>query len=76
MMGILQDQGCQVVGTSEEFNGWKGGIWLSSEGSKLLEYYGFYDTLGVEPNLDAMVNDWGWHFEWYDAGTMMCWPNN
>ena len=75
MMAFLEEKGCRVIGTTEEFNGSEGGIWLSGEGSDLFDYYGFFDTLGVKPSLDSMTNKRGWFFEWYDAGTMMCWPD-
>ena len=75
MMAFLEKKGCQVIGTTEEFNGNEGGIWLSGEGSTLFNYYGFFNTLGVNPNLDSMTGKRGWWFEWYDAGTMLCWPD-
>jgi hypothetical protein len=30
----------------------------------------------VEPKINAMVEKYGWYFEWYDPGTMMLWKNN
>jgi hypothetical protein len=33
------------------------------------------DTFGVQPKLNDFVEENGWYFEWYDAGTMMVWPN-
>lgn len=75
MMAFLEKKGCKVVNITERFDGSPGGIWLSGEeGDGNFDYYGFYNTLGVKPTLNTQVEKRGWYFEWYDAGTMMCWP--
>lgn len=71
------------VRTSEDFDGSKGGIWTSGEsspllgGKKIYNYYGegsAYD-LGVLKKFENTINGLGWYSEWYDAGTIMIWPN-
>ena len=68
----------RVVGTTEEFGIGKGGIWISAEDTPgLFNYYSekWVDTFGVKPELDRFIEACGWYFEWYDAGTMMAYPN-
>lgn len=76
MIDFLEKKGCRVVGNTEEFNGAKGGIWLSGEeGDGFFDYYTSNPnyTFGVLDSLERSVNDRGWWFEWNDAGTIMCW---
>lgn len=72
-----------VTGTTEDFDGSEGGIWICGEcgylnavGVPFFDYYA--DTksyeMGVLSNLRAMVEKMGWYFEWYDAGTIMVYP--
>ena len=72
--------------TTEEFNGGKGGIWLSGEngdtykdGRELFDYwtenYEAY-TFGVHNKIGDWAKKHGWWFEWNDAGTIMLWPND
>ena len=78
MMAFLEKKGCKVVGTTEEFNGSQGGIWLSGEqGDGLFNYYaeGSNYEFGVLASLSEQVMDRGWYFEWNDAGTIMCWED-
>jgi hypothetical protein len=64
IMTFLTEQGCKVIGTTEEFSGSKGGVWLSGEENDgLFEYYaeGSEYELGVLTTLSD------------GKGTMMCW---
>ena len=77
MMAFLTERGCKVIGTTEEFSGSKGGIWLSGEeGDGFFDYYaeGSQYELGVLVTLMEEAEQRGWYFEWNDAGTIMCWP--
>jgi hypothetical protein len=79
MMTWLKDKGVKVIGTTEQFyNESEGsGIWVSGEGSDLFDYYreSWYNSHGVSPKLNEQTEKRGWYYEWYDAGTMMLWPN-
>ena len=78
LIELLKQQEVQVLGPSENFDGSKGGIWISGEGcdhrinywSENSEY-----VFGIHPDLNKIVEDQGWFFEWQDAGTLMCWTN-
>ena len=77
MMAFLTKRGCTVVGTTEEFDGSKGGIWLSGEERDgFFDYYaeGLKYVFGVWAPLYLQAEEKGWYFEWHDAGTIMCWP--
>lgn len=73
-----------VAGTSEEFNGSQGGIWLCGEcgdkykGQTIYDYYSEnyskYD-LGVLTKWEKELNKRGWYSDWYDAGTVMVRPD-
>jgi hypothetical protein len=79
--------GMSFVNTTENFNGGKGGIWLSAEngeedpinGDRLFDYwsenYNRYEH-GVLNHLANWARECGWWFEWNDAGTIMLWPND
>lgn len=81
MMSTLTKMGLHVCGTTDEFYGEKNdnnGIWISAESTPhLFNYYSevWGDTFGVDPKLNAMVEDNGWWFEWNDPGTMMVWES-
>jgi len=71
--------------TTEAFDGTKGGIWTSGEdhlpaedGHSLFDYYAenysMY-TIGVHVEIVELLDEQGWYAEWYDAGTIMLWPN-
>jgi len=78
MIIALREKGVHVVGTTEEFGITDGGIWVSGESHpSLFNYYSerWMDTFGVQPILNDYVEENGWYFEWYDAGTMMVWLN-
>jgi hypothetical protein len=77
MITALRAKGVDVPGTTEEFGIGEGGIWVSGESTpSLFNYYSeaWMDTFGVQPKLNDFVEENGWYFEWYDAGTMMVWP--
>ena len=76
MMEALTAKGVHVVGTTKQFGIGGEGIWISGESTpKFFNYYSeaWYNTFGVQPELNQFVEDNGWYFEWYDAGTMMVW---
>jgi hypothetical protein len=78
MIIALREKGVHVCGTTEEFGISNDGIWISGESTPILfDYYSerWMDTFGVQPTLNDYVEENGWYFEWYDAGTMMVWPN-
>ena len=72
----------RIAGTSEEFNGGEGGIWVSGEdtfeykGNLIYDYYaeGKAFELGVNVKWEKELNKRGWYSEWYDAGTVQIWP--
>jgi hypothetical protein len=84
MMIHLEDKyNFSSVRPSEEFNGSQGGIWVSGEngetlgGKRIYDYYasGAAYELGVLKKYEQAINKLGWYSEWYDAGTVMIWPN-
>lgn len=78
MMDHLTTLGVDVIGTSERFGSGRGGIWINGEnGDNRLNYWTEnYDryTFGIRNDLNDEVERHGWWFEWYDAGTLMCFP--
>lgn len=76
------DKHMRIAGTSEEFNGSEGGIWVSGEdtyefkGKVIYDYYaeGSGYELGVNVKWEKELNKRGWYSEWYDAGTVQIWP--
>ena len=78
------DQTLSFTRTSEEFDGAKGGIWTSGENGEEWKgkvIYAYYSedyknrTFGVLNSWEKELNKRGWYSEWYDAGTVMIWPN-
>lgn len=72
-----------VAGTTEDFNGSPGGIWLCGEcgdeykGNVIYSYYSEdykNRTFGVDNKWEKELNKRGWYSEWYDTGTSMVWP--
>jgi len=83
MMIWLEDH-LDFVRTTEEFSGSPGGIWISGEngdqykGKRIYDYYSEdYKNreFGVLNKWEKELNKRGWYSEWYDAGTVMIWPN-
>ena len=78
------EKSIKFVKTSKEFNGDDGGIWVSGEngdrykGKQIYDYYvedpKNYE-LGVLKDWEKELNKRGWYSEWYDAGTVMIWPD-
>jgi hypothetical protein len=78
MMDLLKENGVKVRGTSEDFDRSTGGIWIAADSNtSSFDYYSetWSNTFGVDPKLNKTIEDKGWYFEWYDAGTMMVWLN-
>lgn len=72
---VLEEEGAYVCGTTEEFDGSQGGIWLSGEeGDGLFGYHEFIDNFGVSNRMQMLAHEHGWMFEWNDPGTIMAWP--
>ena len=78
------DQTLTFTRTSEEFDGSKGGIWTTGEngeqykGKRIYDYYSEdykNRTFGVLNSWEKELNKRGWYSEWYDAGTVIIWPN-
>jgi hypothetical protein len=63
----------------EDFNGSKGTLWSGEgaeiEGNYAFDYYGYRDSMGVHPDLEALLSKMGMHAEWYDAGTVLIYSN-
>jgi hypothetical protein len=86
MMELLESKWkLGFVNETENFNGSKGGIWLSGEsgetykdGRELFDYWNEdHDryTFGVHNKIGNWAEENGWWFEWNDAGTIMLWPS-
>ena len=70
--------------TTEEFSGSEGGIWTSGEdgpqakdGNPLFSYYSenpYKYEIGIHKEVYDYLEKLGWYCEWYDAGTIMIWP--
>lgn len=72
-----------VAGTSEDFNGSPGGIWLCGEcddeykGDVIYSYYSEdykNRTFGTINTWEKELKKRGWYSQWYDAGTVMVYP--
>lgn len=82
MMAWLE-QHIDGVRTSNEFDGTPGGIWICGEcgdefkNRRIYDYYNDSKAyeMGVLSIWEKEVNKRGWYSEWYDAGTVMIWPN-
>ena len=73
-----------ITGTTEDFDGSEGGIWICAECGYLnkrgIPYFDYYEygamySFGVLDSLWNLAEKHGWYFEWYDPGTIMCYPN-
>lgn len=73
-----------ITGTTEDFDGSEGGIWICAEcgylnasGVPFFDYYAeerIYE-FGVLTNLVDLAERHGWYFEWQDGGTIMVYPD-
>lgn len=80
MIDILNNAfpGCNAVST-EEWDGRSGGIWFRGTESCEVDDMPFYDglaqhfwnTFGVNPAVEKLLNYHGWYAEAYDSGTLM-----
>tara|TARA_B110000908_G_C9991317_1_gene329891 strand:+ start:48 stop:323 length:276 start_codon:yes stop_codon:yes gene_type:complete len=71
----LKKKGLVVRGTSEEFDGTEGGIWISAEEEMNQWHFDYYAEsnrfqLGVSEEINKLLEDKGWFAEWYDPGTI------
>lgn len=78
MENWLLKRGIKVVGTTEEFNGEQGGLWISAEDydeQSFFDYYNYSEPyiFGVRKRLSEQANRYGWYFSWNDPGTIMLW---
>lgn len=78
MENWLLKKGINVVGTTEEFNGHQGGLWIDAEDEKSQEYFEYYNyneshIFGVRKKISEQANKYGWYFSWNDPGTIMLW---
>jgi hypothetical protein len=82
MNTLEKKYGFNFVRPSEDFNGSKGGIWVSGENGETLggkTIYSYYASgpayeLGVLKKYEEAINKLGWYSEWHDPGTVMIWP--
>lgn len=63
---------------SEEFDGREGAIWTSGESSAsglngefIASFYG----MKIHPKVEELLNKHGWWLDWYDAGTILLYPD-
>ena len=59
----------QFSSTTANGEGWV----INAEQCEYLDYYGFYNTLGVHPELDEFVGMNGWWFEWRNSYQINLW---
>lgn len=76
----LNKMDIKVVGTTEDFNGSKGGIWISAEEPQNTHFFDYYAMgrtydCGVRTSLVELLDKLGWYAEWEDAGTIMLWKS-
>jgi len=74
----LEKKGVIVRGNTEEFDGSKGGIWISAEEPDNEFYFDYYPMskgyeLGVRTTMIDFLGKRGWYAEWNDPGTIMLW---
>ncbi len=83
LMTFLKEYIKSGVRTTEEFSSnSKGGVWVSGEdmseyqGDVIYDYYAessLYE-FGVLVEFESILQQHGWYSEWYDAGTVMIYP--
>jgi hypothetical protein len=77
----------RFVRNTEDFDGQKGGLWLSAENGDLMptsasdEIFNYYHggskyPGGVHKDFAKFLNKNGWYATFNDPGTVMLWPNN
>lgn len=60
------------VNRSEEFDGRIGGIWTSGEDG-IFNYWNYENR--CDAKMQKILDECGWFYEFYDAGTVMLYPN-
>lgn len=80
LINNLDKKGLIVRGTTEEFDGSEGGIWLSAEEESNQLFFDYYAEsrayeLGVKNTMRDFLEHRGWYAEWYDPGTVMLWED-
>jgi len=72
----LEKIGVVVYGTTEDFDGSEGGLWVSNEETKkdLPFVYDTYMGHGVNPKVQKVLNKHKSSMEPYDGGTLMIYP--
>jgi hypothetical protein len=79
MKKLAKVEGVTVHGTSEDFSGSKGGIWLSGSAFNMNAWE--FDpqeeayTMGVRNDIADLGHDHGWFFEFNDPETVMAWES-
>lgn len=69
---ILEEKfGLQIIA---EYEG-NDGLIINAEQCEYLNYYAFYQTLGIHPKLDAYVEKHGWWFEWKNSYQINLWKH-
>jgi hypothetical protein len=79
MMSWFKSKGRDFVKTSEDFNGEKSGIWLSkADNDKQIDQSSSSSKFdnGVLKSFRKLTADKGWEITFYDAETIMVWPNS
>ena len=67
---------------SENFDGTKGGIWVSGEEGTAKDNFALFNyyaedykevryVFGIHKEVRAILEPMGWYCEWYDAGTIL-----
>jgi hypothetical protein len=73
----LNDLGVKTVGTANDFSSryTSSGIWIDAEGSSrnCFNINKWFDTYGVNPELNELISRLGYWSEWQDAGTIILW---
>lgn len=66
----LENAGAHVCGSVYDF-GYKGGedaVWIAADSTP--HFFNYWDGK-IDERLEAIVEKYGYHFEWNDAGTIM-----
>ena len=83
LVGYLESRfGIKAVGSTEDFDGSQGGIWLSAENREEYQSRDIFDyysedhknyEIGVLNAFGKAMDQVGWYAEWNDPGTIMLW---
>ena len=82
---LIDKYGIKSVKDSEDFDGSKGGLWVSAEDGDLMpnksdEIFSYYDEtpkydLGVHVDFSKFLDKSGWYAEFNDPGTVFIFPS-